>query len=79
MQYCSLLVGVCLCFFSVRQCNPCQAGWTPSGSSCYAINTAESDHQKTWDEAQTHCKEKISDLVVVTAEAEKVMRKLGDV
>lgn len=71
-------IGWCLSlFFSARQCKPCQADWIPFKSSCYAINNAESVHQKTWHEAQTNCKEKISDLVVVIDEAEKVMRKLG--
>ncbi|KAM9353709.1 C-type lectin domain family 4 member G-like [Symphorus nematophorus] len=54
-----------------RQCEPCQKGWLLSQSSCYAINDAESDHQKTWDEARENCKGRISDLAVIDNQDDK--------
>ncbi|XP_039475589.1 C-type lectin domain family 12 member B-like [Oreochromis aureus] len=54
-----------------RKCNPCQKGWDHVESSCYAINDANRDQWKTWEEARENCRGKISDLVVVINEEEK--------
>uniref|UniRef100_A0A3Q0RDP6 C-type lectin domain-containing protein n=1 Tax=Amphilophus citrinellus TaxID=61819 RepID=A0A3Q0RDP6_AMPCI len=50
---------------------PCEKGWLPFESGCYAINNAELPEHKTWDEARENCKGKISDLAVVINAAEK--------
>uniref|UniRef100_A0A3P9Q1P4 C-type lectin domain-containing protein n=1 Tax=Poecilia reticulata TaxID=8081 RepID=A0A3P9Q1P4_POERE len=55
-----------------RTCESCQKGWLPSQSSCYAINNAESPQRKTWEDARKDCRAKVSDLVVVSDEIEKV-------
>ncbi|XP_056237327.1 asialoglycoprotein receptor 1-like [Seriola aureovittata] len=54
-----------------RHCNPCQDGWLNNTSSCYAINNAVQNEQKTWKEARENCRGKASDLVVVVDEKEK--------
>ncbi|XP_038566355.1 C-type lectin domain family 10 member A-like isoform X2 [Micropterus salmoides] len=54
-----------------RQCKPCQDGWLPSQSSCYAINDPDVSGQKTWEEARENCRGKISDLVVIVDQTEK--------
>ncbi|XP_063340982.1 C-type lectin domain family 2 member D-like [Pelmatolapia mariae] len=54
-----------------KACKPCQEGWIPFESNCYAINNAEPHEQKTWEEARKNCKGKISDLAVVINAAEK--------
>ncbi len=63
-------------FFSGGQRKPCQDGWEHFQSSCYLINKADGDKQKTWAEAQANCKRKNSDLAVLADEEEKVMRTL---
>uniref|UniRef100_A0A3B3UZB2 C-type lectin domain-containing protein n=1 Tax=Poecilia latipinna TaxID=48699 RepID=A0A3B3UZB2_9TELE len=60
-----------------RTCKSCQEGWLPSQSSCYAINNAESLQRKTWEDARKDCRAKVSDLVVVSDEIEKVMSEIS--
>ncbi|XP_030605049.1 C-type lectin domain family 4 member G-like [Archocentrus centrarchus] len=60
-----------LCVSRERLCKPCEKGWLPFESGCYAINNAEHPEHKTWDEARENCKGKISDLAVVINAAEK--------
>ncbi|XP_017283993.1 C-type lectin domain family 12 member B-like [Kryptolebias marmoratus] len=54
-----------------RKCEPCQKGWSPFQSSCYAYNNAAPSDQKTWEEARENCTGKISDLTAVADETEK--------
>ncbi|XP_044214784.1 C-type lectin domain family 4 member G-like isoform X1 [Thunnus albacares] len=54
-----------------RQCKACERGWLHYQPSCYAINNAEPPGQKTWEEAQHDCREKISFLAVIVNEDEK--------
>ncbi|XP_054477677.1 C-type lectin domain family 4 member G-like isoform X2 [Anoplopoma fimbria] len=56
---------------NVRRCKPCQKGWEFTEPSCYGINNANGDEQKTWEEAREDCRGKISDLAVVHTEQEK--------
>nr|XP_046256423.1 C-type lectin domain family 12 member B isoform X4 [Scatophagus argus]XP_046256424.1 C-type lectin domain family 12 member B isoform X5 [Scatophagus argus]XP_046256425.1 C-type lectin domain family 12 member B isoform X6 [Scatophagus argus] len=56
---------------SVRKCNSCQSGWTSFQSSCYAINNAKLNNQKTWAEAQANCRQKVSHLAVISNNTEK--------
>uniref|UniRef100_A0A3Q2SUU3 C-type lectin domain family 4 member G-like n=1 Tax=Fundulus heteroclitus TaxID=8078 RepID=A0A3Q2SUU3_FUNHE len=51
-----------------RKCSSCQTGWQHSQSSCYAVNYAEPQDQKTWEEAREDCRGKSSDLTVVSNE-----------
>ncbi|XP_070822074.1 C-type lectin domain family 10 member A-like [Chaetodon trifascialis] len=51
-----------------RQCERCPMGWKFFQSSCYVFNYVE---WRSWDEAQTSCKDHNSDLVVVVDEEEK--------
>lgn len=63
-----------VCVLSVRvQCYPCQVGWSQEKSSCYTASLSLPDYQKTWDEAQADCKEKISNLAVINNDREKVI------
>lgn len=63
---------------SVRKCKSCENGWEQNQSSCYAVNNAELQKQKTWEEARENCKGKSSDLTVVGDEKEKVKTELGN-
>ncbi|XP_054902977.1 C-type lectin domain family 12 member B-like isoform X2 [Poeciliopsis prolifica] len=54
-----------------RKCEPCQKGWDPFSSSCYAYNDEPRATQRTWEEAQQDCKGKVSHLVVVHSQEEK--------
>lgn len=56
---------------NARTCKPCQNGWRPSQSSCYAINNAVFRDRKTWEKAREDCRGKTSELVVVSDEREK--------
>ncbi|XP_047218161.1 CD209 antigen-like protein E [Girardinichthys multiradiatus] len=58
-----------------RTCVSCQKGWLQSQSSCYLVNDAEPQHQRTWEEARENCRGKSSDLTVVGNEAEKAFVK----
>ncbi|XP_036930609.1 asialoglycoprotein receptor 1-like isoform X1 [Acanthopagrus latus] len=64
-QYCPLKRDVRV------QCYPCQVGWSQEKSSCYTASLSLPDYQKTWDEAQADCKEKISNLAVINNDREK--------
>ncbi|XP_030248730.1 CD209 antigen-like protein E isoform X2 [Sparus aurata] len=64
-QYCPLKKGVRV------QCYSCQTGWSQEKSRCYTASLTLPDYQKTWDEAQADCKEKISELAVINNEREK--------
>ncbi|XP_054903033.1 C-type lectin domain family 12 member B-like [Poeciliopsis prolifica] len=54
-----------------RSCNNCQKGWNHKLSSCYAFNDAPPSSQLTWEDAREICKQMISDLTVVSNQAEK--------
>ncbi|XP_054903178.1 C-type lectin domain family 12 member B-like isoform X2 [Poeciliopsis prolifica] len=54
-----------------RSCNNCQKGWTYKLSSCYAFSDGPPPEQLTWEDAQKHCKQMISDLTVVSNQEEK--------
>ncbi|XP_054478171.1 C-type lectin domain family 4 member G-like [Anoplopoma fimbria] len=58
--------------YNVKQSEPCQDGWSLTEPSCYAVNDAPND-ELTWEEAREDCRGKISDLVVVHTEQEKVV------
>uniref|UniRef100_A0A3Q2P579 C-type lectin domain-containing protein n=1 Tax=Fundulus heteroclitus TaxID=8078 RepID=A0A3Q2P579_FUNHE len=45
-------------------CSSCQKGWTHSQSSCYSVNNAKPEDQKTWKEAREDCRGKSSHLTV---------------
>uniref|UniRef100_A0A3Q2DFB1 C-type lectin domain family 10 member A-like n=1 Tax=Cyprinodon variegatus TaxID=28743 RepID=A0A3Q2DFB1_CYPVA len=55
-----------------RKCNSCQKGWKPNFSSCYAYNDHKSSNWRNWEGAREDCRTKISDLLVVANEKEKV-------
>lgn len=67
---------VAVFFFSGKQCKLCEKGWLYNRPSCYLVQNPKKEDWKTWDEAQAECKTKMSDLVVITNEEEKVRRKL---
>nr|XP_015805421.2 C-type lectin domain family 12 member B isoform X1 [Nothobranchius furzeri] len=56
---------------NARKCSPCQEGWKPYQSSCYAYNNAEPARQRTWAGARDDCRGKSSDLTVVADEQER--------
>ncbi|KAM4736534.1 uncharacterized protein FYW61_006650 [Anableps anableps] len=54
-----------------RKCASCQNGWHYHPSSCYAYNDAQPEKQTNWEGARENCSTKISDLPVVSNQAEK--------
>ncbi|XP_023185975.1 C-type lectin domain family 4 member F-like [Xiphophorus maculatus] len=54
-----------------RNCTSCQNGWNYNLSSCYAYNDAVPSNQRNWEGAREDCRSKISDLTVVSNNAEK--------
>ncbi|KAM4736532.1 uncharacterized protein FYW61_006648 [Anableps anableps] len=54
-----------------RSCTSCQKGWNYQLSSCYAYNNAPPPDQRNWEDARENCRTKISDLPVVSNQAEK--------
>ncbi|KAM4736533.1 uncharacterized protein FYW61_006649 [Anableps anableps] len=54
-----------------RSCTSCQKGWNYQLSSCYAYNDFPPSDQKNWEDARETCRTKISDLPVVSNQAEK--------
>ncbi|XP_034073345.1 C-type lectin domain family 10 member A-like isoform X2 [Gymnodraco acuticeps] len=53
------------------KCQACQKGWSLTEPSCYVYNDAETDNQKTWEEAQGDCRGRNSDLAVAHDSEEK--------